>query len=537
LFQGSSAGYATPETLTITGSGTYNYAGTFVDGASSGSIYLTINGAGTQILSGTDSWSGPTVINSGALQIGAGGATGALGSATVTDDSLLTFDLSSSPTVPNSIQGTGQLDQIGTGTTTLTSNNNTYSGETFVSGGVLATATGSVISSGALVFSAASGATAAVSLGTSQSVSIITNTAAAGGSSRVGVASGLTLTSTGALTNTGTLNINTAGQAGGNVFVDHAPTLNTGSSIVVNAGMLEFNLPSSNPATIGSGVSVTVATPAVLELAGGSSALSNISGSSAANVNNNGSTASGGGFLVYGSSETVGNISGTAGTDVNGATVYSGDTTVGNGSTGANLTATEILQNSLTVAANSSVTIVPSSSGGGVVTSASDETAATSAASTSTAAVASSDSSSDPYDAIESVLSSSSTSADAASALRDIVHSTPGMKLSGADEVALYEDYQASSGTGVGASNPPSLLSDLAGDGLSSAEISSLTASASSSSFGIGSLSPAVYFGSSPTAVPEPSSLVLAALGAAGLAAMAIMRRRKFGRSAGSLVG
>jgi hypothetical protein len=297
----------------------------------------------------------------------------------------------------------------------------------------------------------------------------------------------------------------------------------------VNAGMFEFNLPSSNPATIGAGASVTVAAPAVFELAGSSSALSNSSGSVAANVNNSGSTAAGGGFLVYGSQETVAAITGTAGTDVNGATVYAGDTTVGNGSTAANLTATQILQNSLKIASNSSVTIVPSASGGMVVTSAADVASSDSASSDS--------SSSDPFDAIETALGSASTTHDAVAALRDIARSTPGMKLSGADEAALYSDYQASIGNGPGGNDPPALASDLASDGLSSAEINTLTGTASSPpSFGIGSLSPTVDIGGSAAAVPEPSSIVLAGMALVGIALMTF-KRRTFGRTAGSSIG
>ena len=59
-------------------------------------------------------------------------------------------------------------------------------------------------------------------------------------------------------------------------------------------------------------------------------------------------------------------------------TVYSGNTTVGDGTNAANLTATQILQNTLTINAGSTVTIAPS--GSGIPT---DAVAATSSVATS----------------------------------------------------------------------------------------------------------------------------------------------------------
>ncbi len=534
--EGMSAGFGGTPTLTITGSGIYNYAGSLIDGGAVGvatsSLALTMNGIGTQILSGTDVYSAATIINAGTLQIGNGGSTGSLGTGSVTDNSILTFDLSSSPIIVTAIQGTGQLHQIGTGTTTLTSSNNTYSNGTFVANGTLATTGVGVIGAGPLFMSAVSGANATANLANGQSVSSITNTTAVGGTTRVIVASGQTLTSTGALTNTGTLNINVAGQSDGSVVVQSAPTLNANSGIVVNAGVLEFILPSSNPATVQAGASVTVAPAATLQLAGSSSALSNGSSGIGANVNNHGSPAAGGGFIVTGTSETVGVVAGTPSTDVNGATVFDGTTTVGNGSP-STLVAAQILQNSLIIGAGSTVAIIPSTgSGPGVVVSSAVASESNSDSGVSSASASASGPSGDAFAAIESALTSNSTQGATMTALRSVVAADPGAKLSPIDARALYIDYQVAIGNTSSIASvdlPPTLVGDLAGDGLSSSEVDLLTDGAavqSSSSSGIGSLAGGLGVGASSTAVPEPTSLMLIALGAMCLGIKTYTRRR-----------
>ena len=213
MVQGTSSGFFGGQvTLTIAGNGTYDYAGTLADGGSA--LYLTLSGNGTQILSGTDTYSGPTTINSGTLQIGDGGATGSLGNGsgsgtgggTVTNDGALVFDLSSTSTVPNAIQGTGSLSQIGTGTTTLTASNS-YGGGTFVTSGTLATAPGGTLGTGPVNVS---GGVLDVSSGP---LSVGALTVGSGGT--LNVAIGKLLTSSGAASFGGTLDI--SGTPSGNL--------------------------------------------------------------------------------------------------------------------------------------------------------------------------------------------------------------------------------------------------------------------------------------------------------------------------------
>jgi fibronectin-binding autotransporter adhesin len=109
-----------------------------LSGVISGSGGLTKTGAGTTILSANNTFSGPTTITAGVLQLGAGGTTGALGSGAVTNDGTLVFNRSNALQITNAIDGTGSLLLTGGGTLTL-AGNRTYSGGTTISNGTLQT--------------------------------------------------------------------------------------------------------------------------------------------------------------------------------------------------------------------------------------------------------------------------------------------------------------------------------------------------------------------------------------------------------------
>ncbi|MEI7912818.1 MAG: ice-binding family protein [Verrucomicrobiota bacterium] len=121
-------------TLTVgTTSGTTTFAGAI---SGSGGA-LVKDGASTQILSGTNSYSGTTTISAGTLQIGAGGTSGTLGSGAVTDTGAMVFNRSDSygGAVSNLISGSGSV-ALSAGTLTLTGNNS-YTGTTAVTAGML----------------------------------------------------------------------------------------------------------------------------------------------------------------------------------------------------------------------------------------------------------------------------------------------------------------------------------------------------------------------------------------------------------------
>lgn len=102
----------------------------------SGTGNLVQEGSGTTILTANNTYSGGTTISNGVLQVGDGGTSGTLGSGNVTNDSELAFDRSDSVVISNAISGTGSLWQIGSGTTIL-AGNNTYSGGTSITNGIL----------------------------------------------------------------------------------------------------------------------------------------------------------------------------------------------------------------------------------------------------------------------------------------------------------------------------------------------------------------------------------------------------------------
>ncbi|WP_395752320.1 beta strand repeat-containing protein [Prosthecobacter sp.] len=97
-------------------------------------------GTGLLILSATNSYTGATVISAGTLQLGSGtggGAAGAINSTSgVTNNGALTYNRSGSTSPAYAITGTGVVNQIGNGTTTLSGANN-YSGGTNVNAGGL----------------------------------------------------------------------------------------------------------------------------------------------------------------------------------------------------------------------------------------------------------------------------------------------------------------------------------------------------------------------------------------------------------------
>jgi autotransporter-associated beta strand protein len=104
--------------------------------SSSGGIYgmtgLTKTGLGNLVLDVNNSYAGPTVIQSGTIQVGASAGRGSFGTGPVTNNAGITFNRTDTFTVANKIAGSGGLTNIGSGTVNL-SGTNSFSGAIAVS--------------------------------------------------------------------------------------------------------------------------------------------------------------------------------------------------------------------------------------------------------------------------------------------------------------------------------------------------------------------------------------------------------------------
>ena len=123
-------------------------AGAKFSGPISGPLSL-VAGA-TDALSGANTYTGTTTINSvGILQFGDGGATGSIGVGAISDAGTLIIDRNNAVKLTNPISGAGDLQQLGTGVTSINAAN-TYTGGTTISAGVLAIGASGALGSGSI---------------------------------------------------------------------------------------------------------------------------------------------------------------------------------------------------------------------------------------------------------------------------------------------------------------------------------------------------------------------------------------------------
>ena len=457
---------------TVTKSTTFNVAGgTYLD--ISGSISesasytgqsITLTGGGTLYFDATNSYTGSTTVNDGSvLYVGFNGTPSTLGTGT----SPLAINDSNSAVYLYNSAGIGSLSGTGGGTLSLATSGTTLT----------VNQTGSTQFNGTL------------SLGSGTNLSI------AG-------AMGSMLTLTGSMTFTG------------------------GNALNVNSGALVLN--NTVATTMNGAVSVTVQPAGTLQLAGSVSALSDPNSGNMAAVTNHGSIASGGQLYVTGTNQAVGVITGTGVTSMTtGATTYDGDTVVGDGVHAADLTATQILQNSLTINAGSTVTIAPSTGVGGGAIPATSATAPSAAVASGDASGSGSDSSgSDPFTAIQAAIASGAISSTTGEVLENriaaierLAATDPGLDVSLLESRVLA--VLPSSFTAIDSSLPTGALSGtLAFDeGTFGASLPSQAASADFAS--------SATFTGSPAAVPEPASLLLALVGGLGLVIMVWHRTKR----------
>ncbi|MFT4268858.1 MAG: autotransporter outer membrane beta-barrel domain-containing protein [Xenophilus sp.] len=178
--------------LVKSGSGTWVVSSVLADGAYSGNGALTVTvEGGTLVLTGANTYTGGTVLESGEIEVGSSSALGT-GTLTMYDGTTLGFTvdgltlandivLSGDPTIDTgsftetlsgAISGTGDLVKTGTGTLILTGTS-TYTGATTVAEGTLQAGSSEAFSAGS-AYTVASGATLALD-GYDQTIASLTN--------------------------------------------------------------------------------------------------------------------------------------------------------------------------------------------------------------------------------------------------------------------------------------------------------------------------------------------------------------------------
>jgi fibronectin-binding autotransporter adhesin len=110
-------------------------------------------GTGTLTLTANNTYSGGTIINGGAIQVGNNGATGAIGTGPIVNNTSLIVNRTGALSLPGDVSGSGTLSHIGTGVTTLSGSNGAYSGAISVNAGTLVAASASALGSGNIALS------------------------------------------------------------------------------------------------------------------------------------------------------------------------------------------------------------------------------------------------------------------------------------------------------------------------------------------------------------------------------------------------
>ena len=219
-----------PVTLMTNSKVTINSNRLVVGGNIGGNYTLTKDGSGTLSLTGTNTYTGATVISNGVLSLFGAGQLGggSYGSSiTIASNSSFRYDSSANQSLSGGISGAGSLTVLGTGTLVLASSNN-YTGGTFVSGGTLSVSNSRALGTGGVT----------VTNSTLSFTNLPNSTVNLGGTTinLIGAAT-LSITSDGtmpSLSNIGTLNLS----GYGNVISNAAFITNIGTYSLISASSI-----------------------------------------------------------------------------------------------------------------------------------------------------------------------------------------------------------------------------------------------------------------------------------------------------------
>ena len=209
--------------------------------AISGSGHIQHQGASQLTLLADNTYAGTTTVGaSSRLQVGNGGAAGALGSGVVTNDGVLAFNRTGTHTVANGITGTGSLQKLGTSVLTL-GGANSYDGNTYISNGVVKLGASQVIPDGGattgwLILDGGATAGALDLNGFNETVNALSGV--------TGATLGYITNSSGSPTTTNTLTLNQAFSTTFAGFITDNPT--GGKVALAKYGIGDLNLPINN---------------------------------------------------------------------------------------------------------------------------------------------------------------------------------------------------------------------------------------------------------------------------------------------------
>src|SRR6185437_13414859 len=249
-----------------------NNAAHDVPGLISGSGSVTENATGntTTIFEQNNTYTGPTTISGGTLQIGSGGANGSLGSnLSVTNNGVLAFDRSGSLALNQNITGSGSVSLLGSAAVTITGSL-AYQGNTSISNGTVK------LTAADQIPDANSVAGSTGSLGVAGKFDLAGFNETVNGLSDLGAITGI-ITNTGA-SGTNTLTIGTAFGLGVNSYTGRIWEKTNGAHIALaivgpgNQTLANTNNTYTGGTFVGSGATLTLGTAGSAGIPGSTSA-------------------------------------------------------------------------------------------------------------------------------------------------------------------------------------------------------------------------------------------------------------------------